>query len=253
MELNNSSLAEVCLDNYYFPIKVVSKHNSEGQDTVSKIRVKAQIATEHENIFCQKILGIINDTNSYIGLNQLSANILEYFNVIESPSAVINYKYPYFVKRKFANSKEYFTAKYVCVYTFEKKSLLKIGKKFKVEVPVYGLIDYNKSNLKIPQKISVEIDGLDTIFAEDIIEVVEDVLINSTQKYFSIEENGGEENVSIILLESIRNKLFNKYNFYSSAIEVTSRNMQCSYSSNILRKEEEMAQVSFYDGEYIFI
>lgn len=253
MEINNSSLAEVCLGNYYFPIKVVSKHNSEGQDTVSKISVKAQVVAEHENNFCENILGILNDTNSYIGLNQLSANILEYLNGIESPAAVINYKYPYFVKRKIAYSDKYYTAKYVCVYTFEKKSLLKIGKKFKVEVPVYDLIDYNKSNLKIPKKISVEIGGLDTVFAEDIIEVVEDVLAKSALEFFGAEGKDLGENVTIKLLESIRNKLFNKYNFYSSTIEVTSRNTQCSYSSRISRKEEDMAQVSFYDGEYIFI
>ena len=259
MKAEETFLVDVCIDNYFFPIRVASKPNYEGEETITKICVNAKVGDKYEKDFSDNILGIVNNTQSYIGLNQLSTKIIDYLNSIDALTATIDFHYPYFIKRNFSSSGKSIVEKLICTYTFEVTTLFKCRKRYRVEIPVnHSLVinEYFKTNIDAPIKIVVEIDGLDTIFVEDIIDVVDNILF--TEQDESRGKNTNERfrnsyDYRINLIEMIKNNLFKKYNFYSSSVKIIEQRNQYVRHSKISRKENELFDETVYEGEHIFI
>ncbi len=259
MSAGETFFVDVCIDNYFFPIRVASKPNYEGEVTIIKVCVKAKIDDKYEKDFSDNILGIVNDTENYIGLDQLSTKIIAYLNSIDALTAKIDYHYPYFVKRNFSSSGNSFVEKLICTYSFEITTLFKCKKRYRVEIPVnYSLVinKYFKTDIDVPIKIVVEIDGLDTIFVEDIIDVVDNILFTEQDEFRSKNINERFDNsydYRINLMEMIKNDLFKKYNFYSSSVKIIEQRNQYLRHSKISRKENEPFDETVYEGEHIFI
>jgi prenyltransferase beta subunit len=255
-----NSFTDVCIENLHYPLKVVSKPNCNGENTITSIMIRAKIESIYEDKFETNILNIINNRGGYIGPNQLSSRIIDYLNSINALTIHINFTYPYFIEKSSPVSKEKFLSDYKCEYSIEKTSLIHYIKKYKVEVPVFtfhSVSDFINDRFDYPAKIIVEIEGLDTFFTEDIVESVEDNVLALT--YYNLTggskepKNKNGRNLKLELVENIKKNLCAKYHINSCSVRITSHKGQYSYSAQITEKGQGFYVENKYEGEHIFI
>lgn len=260
MKDEKNCFAEVCIENLGYPLKVISKPNISGQNSIANISVRAGIEIKIEDKFEAKILSIINNRSEYIGPNQLSSKIVEYLDSINALYVKINFAYPYFIEKTSPGSNEKYFLNYECDFSIEKKSSAVYTKKYKVGIPIFtyhSLADFMNDRFDYPAKIIVEIEGLDTFFIEDIVEAVEDnvlaVTYNNLTDEFNKTGNKQNYNLKLDLIENIKKNLCTKHNINSCSVKLLVLKGQYSYSTKLTGNTGSVNLEDKYEGEHIFI
>jgi hypothetical protein len=221
----------VCISDLYYPMKVGVKSKAEGENTLVKIMIKAEIEIKHTEEFKTRILEIINDRSRYIGPIQLTNRLISFINTLNANSFVINFRYPLFIEENSPSTNKKRLMKYHCEQIIIKNSLIKYKKLFKVEVPIiveYIVPGIQRDILEIPKKIIVEIEGFENIFAEDIIEIVENALRSEICDLTTVKGN-----MNLSLLNKLQNELENKYKEENCCVKVISKKLFYTSSEKI--------------------
>ena len=71
-------LVDVGMKNLPFPMKVLSKANPDGQQTIANISISARIMHEFEAKWIDAFIGVLHQHREKIGTKTLRANIADY-------------------------------------------------------------------------------------------------------------------------------------------------------------------------------
>lgn len=253
MSRSKKKSIEVCLEGLELPIAVGRKAVSEGENTLTKISVRAKINKVYEEKFEEAILGIINKTEEYIGYQQLSDKLSGYLNSINADKFEILFEFPFFISKKLGGSNQKYIIKYLSQFRFAKTSLYTYLRKYFVEIPViskeYIVQGIYNDILEIPAKIIVEIEGFDVYFIEDIIDLVENQFYSSNYNPFM----AYKEDPKLVLLEKIENELYNRFNIEKCTATIISKKGFYDYSAKFADLNYKLNENYDYETEHIFI
>ncbi len=179
MEEKNKFMEDVGLRNLPFPMKVISKIDSDGQSTIANISISARVMHGFEAKWIDKFIQIIHQHKDRIGAKTLRANILDYLDQLKATTVRIDFDYPFFAEKTTPVSKEKCLVRYFCTYSAKVTSVEGVAKiLFKIEIPI--ITTYPGSSLDKPgglfgqlSAITIEIASEKDIFPEDIIELVD--------------------------------------------------------------------------------
>jgi len=226
----------VGINNLCYPILIGQKSRLEGNNTLVRILVKADIENKFEPEFESRLDEIMSDRKSYSGPMQLISRLISYINSINSRKFIVNLRYPLFLAGRDSVWGNKHLQRYNCGLSVCKTSLINYKQSFKVEIPVvyeqFIIPGIQKEILNIPVKIVVGIEGFENIFAEDIIETVEEAIYGNHYNLTSALSN----DIKKYLLGKLSSKFFNQYNIDSCSVKLMTRKLSHRYSAEISAK-----------------
>lgn len=227
----------VRISNLCYPIVIGQKSRLEGNNTFARILIKADIENKFEPEFESTVDEIINDRKRYSGPMQLISRLISYINSINSRKFIVSLKYPLFLEGRDSASGNKHLLCYNCEHSVSKTSLINYKQSFKVEIPAvideYIIPGIRKEILNIPVRIIVGIEGFENIFAEDIIETVEETIYSNN--YHSIYASGND--IKMHILKKLSSKFFNQYNIDGCSVKLVTRKLSHRYSEEISAKK----------------
>ncbi len=243
MKSDKRYLVDIDLKNLPFPIKVESKYNIKGQDTVSNISVNARLMREFEATSINQIIKIIHQHRNNIGPRQLGSNIVDYLLNLNATMIKIDLQYPFFIEKITPVSKEKSLMSYNCTQSLKKPIATKTNSIFKIDIPVitsYPINNRGKSNLLFGQQtmVNIEIISSDFIYPEDIVEAVDKhalapvySYLNEEDEEFLINKIHTERIDSVVLADEIKNELSKIESIEWCAVKCSNFGMLHSYST----------------------
>lgn len=247
------NLLEVCIEGLEFPLKVGRKSKTEGENTLVTISVSARIEKKFEEQFETNILGIICNSDDYVGLQQLANKIVSYLNSIDARSIDLIFSFPFFIEKCPRNTRQKHSMKYKCQFKVTKNSSFDYSRNYLVEIPVilkeYLMPGIQKEILDIPALLQIEMEGFDVYFIEDIVELVENQFEKLNSSPFSIFDDKNR----FSLLEKLENKLSEEFNTDRCTVKLITRKMLYSFSLGLSGERYKPALIDEYDTEHIFV
>lgn len=247
------NLLEVCIEGLEFPLKVGKKSKTEGENTLVTISVSARIEKKFEEQFETDILGIICNSDDYVGLQQLANKIVSYLNSVDARSIDLIFSFPFFIEKCLRSTTQKHSMKYKCQFKVTKNSSLDYSRNYLVEIPVvlkeYLIPGIQKEILDIPANLQIEMEGFDVYFIEDIVELVEnqfEMLNSSPLSIF-------DDNNRFTLLEKLENKLSGEFNTDKCTVKLMTRKMLYSFSLGLSGERYKPALSNEYETEHIFV
>ncbi len=219
MENNKRFLVDVALNNLPFPIKVLSRANPSGQETIAHISVSARIMHEFEAQWINRFIHIIHKHRDSIGTKSMSKNIMDYFNTLNATMVQIDFDYPYFVEKQTPVSNEKCLMKYNCTYSAKKSSVMMPKVLLKIEIPIissYPQTSELESHCPFGQLslVHVEIESSEDIYPESIIDIVEQHALSPVYSFLTEEDESflikkihGSRKTSVEIIDDIKNEL----------------------------------------------
>jgi GTP cyclohydrolase FolE2 len=116
-------MVDVGMTNLPFPMRVISKQDKEGQQTIASISVSARVMQEFEPRLIDKFIQVLHSHRDRIGTKTLKANIMDYLTDLKANAVQIDFVYPYFIEKLTPVSKEKCLVKYNCTYTVKVSSV----------------------------------------------------------------------------------------------------------------------------------
>jgi hypothetical protein len=92
-------LVDVGMKNLPFPMKVLSKANPDGQQTVANISISARIMHEFEARWIDTFIGVLHQHRERIGTKTLRSNIADYVAKLSASRVNIDFDYPFFIEK----------------------------------------------------------------------------------------------------------------------------------------------------------
>jgi GTP cyclohydrolase I len=235
-------LEDVGIKDLPFPMKVISKVNPDGQQTIANISINARILQEFSAEWIDKFIRILHSHREKIGTVTLSANIPDYLNELKASMVVVDFSYPYFIEKITPVSKEKCLVRYLCSFsvkahvTMDKPKIL-----FKIAVPAlttYPLSNEDQKGGLFAQLsiVNIEIEPKDQIFPEDIVDMVDKHAIAPVYSFltkedqrFIINKLHTEKKTSVILTDEIKDELTHNRNVEWYKVGCTNYGMLHSY------------------------
>ncbi|MCB0748008.1 MAG: GTP cyclohydrolase I FolE2 [Ignavibacteriae bacterium] len=254
MNENEKYFVTIGIRDLSYPINIGVKSRAEGVSTITNLTIQAEIEKQYETQVEEQIFNIINDRSNYIGPNQLSKLLMNYLKSLNANKLIINFKYPFFLEKTSPVSKQKQLMKYHCEFSVKKNIYREYKKQYKIEIPVvveqFLVPGIQKDFLELPVKIVVETEGIETFFAEDIIQLIERNILDSN---FINSHNENGDNVKLLLIENIKNELFEKYNVEKCSVKVVNQKMLYSYSVQVSTETEQLKPEAEIEKEFLFI
>jgi GTP cyclohydrolase I len=219
MENNKRFLVDVALNNLPFPMKVLSRDNSTGQDTVAHISVSARIMHEFEAQWINQFIQILHKHRDSIGTKSMSKNIMDYFNSLDATMVIIDFDYPFFMEKKTPVSNEKCLVKYNCTYSLKKSTVMTPKIILKIEIPI--ITSYPGTEEMGTQSpfgqlslVHVEIESSEDIYPESIINIVEQNALSQVYSFlkpedevFLIKNIHSTKKTSVEIIDDIKTEL----------------------------------------------
>ena len=116
-------LVDVEMNDLPFPMRVISKKDSEGQPTVADISISARIMQEFEARWIDRFIRVLHQCRDSIGTGTLRTNIVDYMKELSASNVRVDFHYPYFVEKLTPVSKEKCMVRYFCTYSAKATSV----------------------------------------------------------------------------------------------------------------------------------
>lgn len=239
-------LVDVGIKDLPFPMKVVSRLDPEGQQTIANISVSARIMREFEARWIDKFIQIIHRHKDRIGTRSLSENIIDYLTELEATAVKIDFTYPYFVEKSTPVSKETCLVRYLCTYAARLFSMTERAKiRFTVEIPV--ITTYPGSDPEKPgglfgqlSVVELEVESKKDIYPEDLVEMVDRhalmpiySFLTEEDQIYVIQKIHTEEKSSVVVTDEIKNELSENPDIDWYSVRSSNYGMLHSYSTII--------------------
>ena len=238
-------LADVGMENLPFPMKVISKANPEGQQTIANISINARIMHEFEAGWIDKFIQILHNHRDRIGTETLIVNIADYTKELNALNVRVNFEYPFFIEKLTPVSKEKCLVRYLCAFSARTSTVDKPRIRLKIQVPV--ITTYPMSSREQPgglfgqlSVVSIEAETKKDIFPEDIVEIVDKHALVPVYSFLTKEDQvqvihkiHSEKKDSVIMTDEIKNDLARNHNISWYSVCVSNYGMLHSYSTVI--------------------
>ncbi len=183
-------LEDVGMNNLPFPMRVLSKSDPDGQQTIANISISAHIMREFEAQWIDRFIQILHQQGRKIGPETLRTNILDYQNQLGASAVRVDFEYPFFMEKMTPISKEKCLVRYLCTYSAKTSTVSGTSINFKMEIPVlttYPVSSHDKPGGLFGQLsvITLEIASEKDFFPEDLVELVEKYAIAPVYSYLT--------------------------------------------------------------------
>ena len=253
-------LVDVGMKNLPFPMKVLSKANPDGQQTIANISINARIMHEFEARWIDTFIGVLHQHREKIGTKTLRANIADYVAKLSASRVNIDFDYPFFIEKITPKSHEKCLVRYLCRYSVRTPSVRgQTDVIFKIEVPC--LTTYPSSKAKRDKGLfgqlsimDIEIDPKTEIFPEDIVDLVDrhsispvySFLTDADQDYI-IEKMHTQEKSSVVVVDEIKDELAHNHDINWYSIRSSNFGMLHTYSTVIGTEKSMWVPFSGYE------
>ena len=239
-------LVDVGMKGLPFPMRVASRVQPEGQQTVAEISVSARIMQEFEAGWIDRFIQVLHGHRDRIGTRTLCANVKDYMQRLNAKTVRVDFEYPFFVEKRTPVSQEKCLVRYLCTYS-ARSSMVESDAAaiFAIQVPV--ITTYPVSTDATPSGlfgqlsvVRVEVETHNDIFPEDLAELVDrhslmpvfSFLTNEDQQFVIQKIHSGRK-TSVAMTDEIKNELRSMPNIESYTIRCANFGMMHSYSTFI--------------------
>jgi hypothetical protein len=203
--------------------------------------------------FEKQVMEIINNKEGYIGPKQLSSSLINYINNLNAKSVNISFSFPFFYEKNLEGTINNVLVKYPCEYLLRKTALINYKQKYRVELPIIAEQYINpriqEEIINIPAKIVVELEGFETFFIEDLIEIV-DKNLNKSESLLDILSI---QNAGLTLIENIESDLYRENDIEWCSVKLINRRVTHSYSVKLSGKDRAIENEKKYAEAYLFV
>lgn len=239
-------MQDVGMTDLPFPMKVLSREDTEGQFTIANISIAARIMQEFEARWIDKFIQIVHQHRERIGTETLKTNILDYMKELNATKVKVDFNYPFFVEKETPVSKEKCLVRYQCTYSASvAKSDLKPKVSLKVTVPC--ITTYPASSPDKPgglfgqmSMVDLEVQSQKDMFPEDLIEIVDKhclvpvySFLTEEDQDFVIKKVHSEQKTSVVMVDEIKEDLANIREIEGYSVSCSNFGMLHSYSTFI--------------------
>ena len=238
-------LEDVGIGDLPFPMRVISKVDPEGQQTIANISINARIMHEFEAGWIDKFIQILHSHKDRIGTKTLATNIMDYAEELNASNVRIDFDYPFFVEKLTPVSKEKCLVRYLCAYSVRVSTVDKPRVHFKIQVPV--ITTYPISAKDQPgglfgqlSVVYIEVETKKDIFPEDLIEIVDKHALVPVYSFLTKEDQikvihkiHSEEKNSVLMIDEIKNELAHSHDISWYSVRCSNFGMLHSYSTII--------------------
>lgn len=239
-------MQDVGMTDLPFPMKVMSRDNSEGQSTVAKISIAARIMHDFEATWIDRFIQIVHQHQDRIGTETLKANILDYMKELNATKVKVDFSYPFFVEKLTPVTKEKCLVRYFCTYSASvSKSDLKPKVTLKINAPC--ITTYPGSSADKPgglfgqtSVVDIEVQSQKDIFPEDLIELVDKnslmpvySFLTEDDQTFLIQKAHTTNKTSVVMVDEIKEDLANMREIDGYSVTCSNFGMLHSYSTFI--------------------
>ena len=239
-------LVDVGIRDLPFPMKVISKANVDGQQTIANISISTRIMAEFEARWIDKFIQIVHEHRDRIGTKTLKANIVDYLKELQATAVKIDFDYPLFVEKITPVSKQKCLVRHLCTYSAKLSAIEDRPKViFKVDVPVVttypGFTPENPGGLFGQLSIVVvEVEAKDDIYPEELIELVDKHALSPIYSFLSeddqiyiIQKVHTDEKYSVMVIDEIKEELARNPDIVWYSVRSSNYGMLHSYSTII--------------------
>lgn len=239
-------MQDVGMSELPFPMKVLSRENTEGQHTIANISIAARIMHEFEARWIDKFIQILHQHRNHIGTESLKANILDYMKELNATKVKVDFNYPFFVEKQTPVTKDPCMVRYQCTYSASvSKSDLKPKVSLKITVPC--VTSYPASDLDTPgglfgqlSRVDLEVQSQKDIFPETLIELVDKhslvpvySFLTEEDQAFVIQKVHTEKKSSVVMIDEIKEELANMRDIDGYSVGCSNFGMLHSYTTFI--------------------
>ena len=257
-------LVDVGIRDLPFPMRVASKVNPDGQQTIANISISARIIREFEARWIDKFIQIIHQHRDRIGTKTLQTNIMDYMNQLQAKAVKIDFNYPFFVEKKTPVSKQTCLVRYLCTFSAKASYVVENPKIiFKMEIPIITTFPGS-----IPEKprglfgqlsiVAVEIESQKEIYPEDIVGIVDKhalvpvySFLTEEDQAFVIQKIHAENKTSVVVTDKIRDELSRVKDIVWYSVRCFNYGMLHSYRTVIGTEKGLWFPTSGYEEEEI--
>ncbi len=252
MKNKEKCFIKVAMSDLSYPIKIGIKSRAEGESTIANLSIQTEIEKEYEPRIENNVLSIITARNNYVGPVQLSNKLINYFKSINAHKILINFKYPFFLEKTFPFGNKNQLMKYHCEFTVMKNTFDEYLKQYKIEIPIvleeFFAAGIQNEVLGLPLKIVVESEGVESLFTEDIIQLVEKIILES-----NIVGNTKDDDIKLLLVKNIKSEICDKYKVERCSVKIINQKMLYSYSVEVIPAVEQKEFETQYETDCLFI
>jgi len=196
MSKDKKFLVDVGMKNLPFPIKAISRLDSDGQSTIANISISARIMQEFETKWIDKFVQVLHQHRNNIKptLKVLRVNIMDYLNELNANAVKIDMGYPFFIEKITPVSGEKCLVRYMCSFSAKTTSIKPEPTIiFKIQVPAittYPASDPEKTGGLFSQLsfVDVEIDSKNIVYPEDVVDIVDKHALSPVYSFLSEED-----------------------------------------------------------------
>jgi len=255
-------LVDVEMKDLPFPMRVISKKDSEGQPTVANISISARIMQEFEARWIDRFIRVLHQRRDSIGTGTLRTNIVDYMKELSASSVRVDFHYPYFVEKLTPISRQKCVVRYFCTYSAKVASIKEDPKIiFKIEIPCITTYPGSVSDkpgglLGQLSNVIIEILAKKDFFAEDLVEIVDDHALSPIYSFLSeddqaslIQQIHSEKKSSVVLTDEIKNDLRHHPAIEWYAVRCANYGMLHSYNTVVSTEKSYWVPFSGYEQE----
>ncbi len=245
-------LVDVGMNGLPFPMRVISKADTEGQFTIANISISARIMHEFEARWIDRFIQIVHEHRDRIGTRTLSVNIMDYLKELNATTVRIDFDYPFFIEKLTPVSREKCLVRYLCTYSAKASSIEGEPKVFfKMEVPAittYPASDPGKPGGLFGQLsiANIEIESKRDVYPEDLVDIVDRHALSPVYSFlteedqsFIIQKVHSEMKSSVTMTDKIKDELAHSQEINWYSVRCSNFGMLHSYST-IIGTEKSM-------------
>ncbi len=239
-------LVDVGMHGVPFPIRVVSKSQSEGQQTIATISMSARIMQDFEARSIDSFIQIMHQHRERIGTSTLRTNIVDYLKKLQATTVRVDFEYPYFIEKLTPVSKEKCLVQYICMYSAKYPSIKDNARiLFKINIPAIttyptALLNGKGGLFAQLSMVTIETESDKDIYPEDLVDIVDkhalapvySFLTADDQRYI-IEKVHSENKTSVVMTDEIKNDLAHNKTIEWYSVRCANFGMLHSYSTVI--------------------
>lgn len=239
-------LVDVGIKDVPFPMRVASRVQPEGQQTVANISISARIMQEFEAGWIDRFIQVLHEHRDRIGTKTLRNNIKDYMQRLNAHAVRVDFDYPFFAEKLTPVAKEKCLVRYLC--TFSAKALaVEQASTTLLSIRVPAITTYPGSSdsqamglFAQLSVVTIEVESKDDVFPEDLIDIVDkhalipvySFLTKADQEYV-IRKVHSERKTSVVMTDEVKNDLRSRPDITWYSVKCSNYGMLHSYSTFI--------------------
>ena len=239
-------LVDVGIKGLPFPMRVASRVQPEGQQTVAEISVSARIMQEFEAEWIDRFIQVLHEHRDRIGTKTLCTNIKDYVQRLNARKVRVDFEYPFFIEKRTPVSQEKCLVRYRCTYSARSLNVESDGAAiFAIQVP--AITTYPVSADATPpvlfgqlSVVTVEVETHNDVFPEDLAELVDRhalmpvfSFLTKEDQQFVIQKIHSGRKTSVVMTDEIKDELRSMPGIESYTVRCANFGMLHSYSTFI--------------------